>query len=120
MYVETSSVERRQLAGFTEMRPSPCHLMLVHPDEAASVTDALWVRLRQEAEQAYEREPKLASLFFDSILNQPSFEAAVFHRVAVRLKNDVISLPLIACGVLKIAYDLVLWRACRRDSLEEH
>jgi MFS family permease len=30
-----------------------------------------------------------------------------------------ISLPLIACGVLKIAYDLVLWRACRRDSLQE-
>jgi len=30
-----------------------------------------------------------------------------------------ISLPLIACGVLKTAYDLVLWRACRRDSLRE-
>src|SRR5437870_5625229 len=31
-----------------------------------------------------------------------------------------ISLPLIACGVLKTAYDLVLWRACRRDALREH
>ena len=31
-----------------------------------------------------------------------------------------ISLPLIACGVLKTAYDLVLWRACRRDALQEH
>lgn len=31
-----------------------------------------------------------------------------------------ISLPLVACGVLKIAYDLVLWRACRRDVLQEH
>ncbi len=87
------------------MRPSPCHLMLVHPDDAASITDALWVRLRQEAEQAYEREPKLASLFFDSILNQPSFEAAVFHRVAVRLKNDVISLPLIVQAFGKAAED---------------
>jgi serine O-acetyltransferase len=37
----------------------------------------------------------LAPLFFDSILNQPSFETAVFHRIAARLKNDVISLPLI-------------------------
>ena len=55
------------------MRPSPCHLILVHPDHAAAVTDALWTRLRLEAEEAYEREPKLASLFFDSILNQPSF-----------------------------------------------
>src|SRR5882757_8073161 len=77
------------------MRPSPCHLTLVHPDLAAAVTDALWVRLRDEAEEACNRAPKLASLFFDSILNQPSFEAAVFHRVAARLKNDVISLPVI-------------------------
>ena len=88
-----------------EMRPSPCHLMLVPPDEAAAVTDALWARLRQEAEEAYEREPKLASLFFDSILNQPSFEAAVFHRVAARLKNDTISLPLIVQAFGKAAED---------------
>jgi serine O-acetyltransferase len=79
--------------------------MLVHPDHAAAVTDALWARLRQEAEEAYEREPKLASLFFDSILNQPSFEAAVFHRVAARLKNDTISLPLIVQAFGKAAED---------------
>lgn len=30
-----------------------------------------------------------------------------------------ISLPLIGCGVLKIAYDLALWRAMRRDRLDE-
>ena len=29
------------------------------------------------------------------------------------------SLPLVACGVLKIGYDLALWRACRRDSLAD-
>ena len=28
-----------------------------------------------------------------------------------------IAAPLIACGLLKIAYDLTLWRACRRDAL---
>ena len=87
------------------MRPSPCHLMLVHPDQAAAATDSLWMRLRQEAQEAYEREPKLASLFFDSILNQPSFEAAVFHRVAARLKNDTISLPLIVQAFGKAAED---------------
>lgn len=27
--------------------------------------------------------------------------------------------PLVACGVLKIAYDLVLWRACRGQALHE-
>jgi len=30
-----------------------------------------------------------------------------------------ISAPLLACGAMKIAYDLVLWRACRRESLHE-
>ncbi len=30
-----------------------------------------------------------------------------------------ISLPLIACGVLKTLYDLVLWRACRREHLQD-
>jgi MFS family permease len=29
-----------------------------------------------------------------------------------------ISLPLIACGLLKISYDLALWRAMRRDRLD--
>jgi serine O-acetyltransferase len=87
------------------MRPNPCHLMLVHPDQASAITDALWARLRQEAEEAYEREPKLASLFFDSILNQPSFEAAVFHRVAARLKNDTISLSLIVQAFSRAAED---------------
>jgi len=30
-----------------------------------------------------------------------------------------ISAPLVACGVLKICYDLTLWRSCRGDALEE-
>ena len=51
--------------------------------------EKLWTRLRQEAEDAVAREPRLARLFFDSILNQSSFEHAVFHRIAARLHNDV-------------------------------
>ncbi len=42
----------------------------------------------------------------------PSLSGALFAA-------GFISLPLIACGVLKIAYDLVLWRACKGDSLDE-
>jgi MFS family permease len=30
-----------------------------------------------------------------------------------------IAAPLVACGLLKITYDLVLWRACRGQPLEE-
>jgi serine O-acetyltransferase len=73
------------------------HLTVVSrdPRKVWEFTDALWARLRREAEEAYVRAPQLAPLFLDSIINQPSFEGAVFHRAASRLKNDVISLPLI-------------------------
>jgi len=77
--------------------PKLGHLTLVprDPQNLQEFADQLWVRLRREAEEAYHRAPQLAPLFLDSITNQPSFEVAVMHRVASRLKNDVISLPLI-------------------------
>ena len=77
------------------LRSTLGHLSLVPRAELEEFTDSLWARLRQEAEEAYAHAPMLAPLFLDSIINQPSFEAAVFHRVAARLKNDVISLSLI-------------------------
>ena len=30
-----------------------------------------------------------------------------------------LALPLVLCGVMKIAYDLMLWRACRSQALDE-
>ena len=75
--------------------PTPSRLIAVPHDDVREFTDALWGRLRREAEEAYDRAPMLAPLFLDSIINQPTFESAVFHRVGARLKNDVISLPLI-------------------------
>jgi hypothetical protein len=27
--------------------------------------------------------------------------------------------PLLACGLLKIGYDLALWRACRKHALQD-
>lgn len=100
------------------MRPNQCRLQLVHPDQPETCGDALWAQLRAEAEEAYERSPKLAPLFFDSILNQPSFEAAVFHRVATRLKNDVITLPLIVQGFGRaLAADKGIGEALKADIL---
>src|ERR1700758_4272053 len=86
-------------------RRTPSRLTLVPPDETAAITDALWARLRREAEEAYEREPKLAPLFFDSILNHPSFEPAVSPPAAARLRNDVAPLPLIVQAFAKACAD---------------
>jgi serine O-acetyltransferase len=79
----------------------PLRATLLHLKQAAAegggrlgsqvLADTLWVRLRQEAQEALARSPVLASLFVDSILNRSSFEAAIFHRVAARLKNDIVA-----------------------------
>lgn len=71
------------------------YLAIVPRTETDTPADPIWQRLRREAEEAYDKAPALATLFFDSIINQPSFEAAVCHRVSSRLKNDVVALPLI-------------------------
>lgn len=76
-------------------RATNSSLALVPRTKEGHPTDPLWQRLRREAEEAYDKAPALATLFFESIINQPSFEAAVCHRVSSRLKNDVVSLPLI-------------------------
>ncbi len=84
-------------------RPHLGHLTLVSrdPRDLQQFTDELWARLRREAEDAYQRAPQLAPLFLDSIINQGSFEGAVIHRVAARLKNDVISTPVIVQAFLR-------------------
>lgn len=71
------------------------HLTLVSPEAQGDVSGTLWRQLRWEAEEAYASSPMLAPLFLDSIINQPSFESAMFHRIAARLKNDVVSQSLI-------------------------
>ncbi len=79
------------------VRPNFCRLALVSSDNEGlqDFADTLWLRLRQEAEEGLARAPALAPLFVDSILHQTSFESAVFHRIASRLKNDVVSLCLL-------------------------
>lgn len=57
--------------------------------------DPVWTRLRSEAEAAVAAEPALGTLIVSSVLNQPSFEAAVAHRVAVRLGHPAVTSDLI-------------------------
>ncbi|WNJ92707.1 serine O-acetyltransferase [Bosea sp. 685] len=58
--------------------------------------DPVWARLRREAEAAVASEPSLASLITACVLNQQSFEAAVSHRVAMRLGHVAVPADLIA------------------------
>jgi len=64
-------------------------------DSEQELADELWGRLRREAREAYLQAPMLAPLFVDSILNQHSFEAAIFHRISTRLQNNIVGLGVI-------------------------
>ncbi len=76
-------------------------LPLIRRSDPDAFTAALWLRLRSEAHQAYAAAPRLSPLFLDSILNQPDFETALFHRIAAHLKNDIIPSSLILDGFLR-------------------
>jgi serine O-acetyltransferase len=65
------------------------------PINSQVLADVLWIRLREEAQAALANAPMLAPLLAESILNRRSFEAAIFHRIATRLKNDVVGLGVI-------------------------
>jgi serine O-acetyltransferase len=82
------------------MSPSPRHLTLIAsarpaPEEHAK-DDPLWRKLRQEAEDAYDRAPALAVLLLGAVLDRHSLEDAIIHRVAGRLANEIVTAAQIA------------------------
>src|SRR5918998_4931813 len=64
-------------------------------DAIAGVVDPIWTRLRQEAEATIRQEPAMTGFVVTTILNHPSLESAVAHRVASRLGHPVVSDDLI-------------------------
>jgi serine O-acetyltransferase len=72
----------------------PNHVSSAQRDET-DAHDPLWIRLREEAQEAYGQAAVLAPLFVDSILAQPTFEAALIHRIAVRLANSVLGVDVL-------------------------
>ncbi len=57
--------------------------------------DPVWQRVREEAEEIARRELVLASFVVSSILNHDTLEAAVAHRVSMRLDHPAVTGDLI-------------------------
>jgi serine O-acetyltransferase len=92
------------------------HLSLVPREEPPPSDDAIWKRLRREADEAYAGDPALAPLFLDSIIGQPSIEAAISHRVATRLRTGAVALPIVLHAFnLARAGDPTIGAAMRAD-----
>ena len=78
--------------------------------------DPVWSRLRAEAEAAVAAEPALGTLIVASVLNQPSFEGAVAHRVAARLGHPAVTADLIEQGFSEaMADDPMIGAGMRAD-----
>ena len=57
--------------------------------------DPVWVRIRDEAEEAVRREPELSTFIYSTVLHHDSLEAAVVHRVSQRLDHPDVPAELI-------------------------
>lgn len=78
--------------------------------------DPVWARLRREAEAAVAAEPSLAGLIMASVLNQPSLEQAISHRVAARLGHPAVLPDLIEQAFAEaIAADPEIGQGMRAD-----
>ena len=79
-------------------------------------TDPVFARLRAEAEEAVRKEPDIAGFMFSAILNHDSLEAAIIHRLAVRLGHSVFPSDLIEHAYIEaIAADPSISEAFRAD-----
>lgn len=58
--------------------------------------DPVWSQTRAEAARVVAEEPSLTNFVYASVLNQPSLEAAIIHRVAARLAHPALPADLIA------------------------
>ncbi|MFG1183540.1 serine O-acetyltransferase [Xanthobacter aminoxidans] len=80
------------------------------------VVDPVWARLRNEAEEAAEREPLLAGFFTSAILGQPSLEAVIGERIAARLGDtDLPGSAIRAAWLDAVARDKDISQALRAD-----
>ncbi len=94
-----------------------------HGQHAAKIVDfggkdALFARIRSDAQDAVRREPDLAGFLFANVLHHETLERAVVHRVAARLDHPDLGADAIAhayAGVL--AADPSIAEAFRADIL---
>ncbi|MEP9353850.1 serine O-acetyltransferase [Xanthobacter sp. KR7-65] len=80
------------------------------------VVDPVWARLRNEAEEAAEREPLLAGFFTSAVLGQPTLEAVIGERIAARLDHADVPAPAIRAAWLDaVSRDKSIAQALRAD-----
>ena len=68
------------------------------PADALREVDPIWLEIRREAEAIVKADPAVASFVYTTVLNHSRLEDSVFHRIAERLANPVVSAEVISCA----------------------
>jgi serine O-acetyltransferase len=78
-----------------------------HAERRSPITavDPLWQRIRSDAEAILANEPSLGGLVLASVLQQPSLEEAVTHRISQRLDHPDLPAELIRQAFQKALQD---------------
>jgi serine O-acetyltransferase len=87
---------------------------------AVQPMDPIWNSVRMEAEDAVARDPLLAAFLYATILNQPSLEDAVVHRLAARLDHADLSSDLIAQAYRFMIADTPEWSTIMRSDIQAY
>ena len=83
---------------------------------SVDIADAVWARIRSEAEAVVRQEPQLAPFIYASLLEHDTLTSAVVHRISDRLDHPVMTGATILQAFLDALADSrhVLFAAQRR------
>lgn len=94
------------------------HTSAVSRRASLQTVDPLWTRLCADAEAILAAEPTLSSFVLATVLQQPSLEAAVVHRIAQRLDHPDLPAELIRQAFMQaLADEPAIGESIRADIL---
>ncbi|MGB3501161.1 MAG: serine O-acetyltransferase [Mesorhizobium sp.] len=82
--------------------------------------DPIWMTVRDEAKEAVARDPLLAAFLYATVINQPSLEEAVIHRIASRLDHADVSASLIIQSFNAMVKDQPDWSNIVRTDIQAY
>lgn len=100
----------------TQFEPPVPALTKAPAERWHDVVDPVWARLRNEADEASEREPLLAGFLVGAVLGHDSLEAVIGARIAARLDHAEMPGAIIRAAYLEaVAADRTISQAVRAD-----
>lgn len=90
----------------------------IRSNETIQPMDPIWDSLREEAAVAAEREPVLSAFLYVTVINQPSLEKAVIHRICERLDHGDLPASLLRQAFGDMAANCPDWSSILRVDIQ--